>query len=56
VDPRATSALKHMDFFLDPQVWFQSHLKISQEFPDVNLRPRLGGWNTAWPPSRSFLV
>ena len=27
--------VKHMDFYLDPQVWFQSHLKIHQEFPDI---------------------
>ena len=27
--------VKHMDFYLDPEVWFQSHLKIHQEFPDI---------------------
>ena len=31
----------HMDFFLDPEVWFQSHLKIHQEFPDITFVP---GW------------
>ncbi|MDI1247456.1 MAG: uroporphyrinogen decarboxylase family protein, partial [Lacunisphaera sp.] len=33
--------VKHMDFFLDPQVWFQSHLKIHREFPDIIFVP---GW------------
>ena len=27
--------VSHLDFFLDPQVWFQSHLKIHREFPDI---------------------
>jgi uroporphyrinogen-III decarboxylase len=31
--------LKHMDFFLDPELWFQSHLKIHREFPDVIFVP-----------------
>ena len=34
--------VNHMDFFLDPEVWFQSHLKIHQEFPDVIFVP--GFW------------
>jgi len=34
--------VKHMDFFLDPEVWFQSHLKIHQEFPDIIFVP--GFW------------
>ena len=33
--------VKHMDFFLDPQVWFQSHLKIHREYPDIIFVP---GW------------
>ncbi len=33
--------VSHMDFFLDPQVWFQSHLKIHREFPDIIFVP---GW------------
>ena len=33
--------VSHMDFYLDPQVWFQSHLKIHEEFPDVIFVP---GW------------
>ena len=33
--------VKHMDFFLDPEVWFQSHLKIHQEYPDIIFVP---GW------------
>jgi uroporphyrinogen decarboxylase len=33
--------VSHMDFFLDPEVWFQSHLKIHEEFPDVIFVP---GW------------
>lgn len=33
--------VSHMDFFLDPNVWFESHLKIHEEFPDVIFIP---GW------------
>jgi uroporphyrinogen decarboxylase len=33
--------VKHMDFFLDPEVWFQSHLKIHREYPDIIFIP---GW------------
>jgi len=29
----------HLDFFLDPEVWFQSNLKIMQEFPEVIFFP-----------------
>lgn len=32
---------KHLDFFLNPDVWFQSHRRIHQEFPDVIFVP---GW------------
>jgi uroporphyrinogen decarboxylase len=31
--------LNHMDFFLDPELWFQSHLKIHREFPDIIFVP-----------------
>jgi uroporphyrinogen decarboxylase len=34
--------VSHMDFFLDPDVWFESHLKIHQEFPDIIFVP--GFW------------
>ena len=33
--------IKHLDFFLDPEVWFQAHLKIHREYPDVIFVP---GW------------
>ena len=33
--------LNHMDFFLDPQLWFESHLKIHREYPDIIFVP---GW------------
>jgi uroporphyrinogen decarboxylase len=33
--------VSHMDFFLDPQVWFRSHLQIHREFPDILFVP---GW------------
>ena len=28
-----------MDYFLDPELWFQSNLKINQEFPDIIFVP-----------------
>jgi uroporphyrinogen decarboxylase len=31
--------IKHMDFYLDPEVWFQSHLRIHREFPDIIFVP-----------------
>ena len=31
--------IKHMDYYLDPQLWFQSNLKIMREFPDVIMVP-----------------
>ena len=31
--------LKHMDYFLDPELWFQSNLKIHREFPDITFVP-----------------
>jgi MtaA/CmuA family methyltransferase len=31
--------LNHMDYFLDPELWFQSNLKIYHEFPDIIFIP-----------------
>lgn len=31
--------LKHLDYYLDPELWFQSNLKIHQEFPDIIFVP-----------------
>ena len=31
--------LDHMDYYLDPGLWFQSNLKIHQEFPDIIFVP-----------------
>src|SRR6478752_1771521 len=31
--------VKHMDYFLDPELWFQSNLKIHKEFPDIIFVP-----------------
>jgi uroporphyrinogen-III decarboxylase len=31
--------IKHMDYFLDPELWFQSNLKIQNEFKDVIFVP-----------------
>ena len=31
--------IKHMDFFLDPELWFQAHLKIHEEYPDIIFVP-----------------
>ena len=31
--------IKHMDYFLDPELWFQSNLKIMREFPDIIFVP-----------------
>ncbi len=31
--------LKHLDFYLDPELWFQAHLKIHREFPDIIFFP-----------------
>jgi len=33
--------VKHLDFFLNPEVWFQSHLKVHRDFPDITFVP---GW------------
>jgi len=31
--------ISHMDYYLDPEVWFQSNLKIQQEYPDIIFVP-----------------
>jgi MtaA/CmuA family methyltransferase len=31
--------ISHMEYFLDPEVWFQSNLKIHEEFPDITFVP-----------------
>ena len=33
--------IKHMDYYLDPEVWFQANLKIFEEYPEVIFVP---GW------------
>ena len=31
--------IDHMDYYLDPELWFQSNLKIHEEFPDIIFVP-----------------
>lgn len=31
--------LKHLDYYLDPELWFQSNLKIHREFPEIIFVP-----------------
>jgi uroporphyrinogen decarboxylase len=31
--------INHLDYYLDPEVWFQAHLKIHREFPDIIFFP-----------------
>src|ERR1700691_1541536 len=31
--------IKHLDYFLDPELWFQSNLKMMREFPDIIFIP-----------------
>jgi uroporphyrinogen decarboxylase len=31
--------LNHLDFYLDTELWFQSHLKIHREYPDIIFVP-----------------
>ncbi|UCG86919.1 MAG: uroporphyrinogen decarboxylase family protein [Gemmatimonadota bacterium] len=31
--------LSHMDYYLDPELWFRSNLKIHEEFPDIIFVP-----------------
>jgi MtaA/CmuA family methyltransferase len=31
--------IRHMDYFLNPELWFQSNLKIHEEYPDIIFVP-----------------
>ena len=31
--------IRHLDYYLDPEVWFQANLKIMREFPDIIFVP-----------------
>jgi uroporphyrinogen decarboxylase len=31
--------IKHLDYYFDPEVWFQSNLRIVKEFPEVTMFP-----------------
>ena len=31
--------IKHMDYFLDPELWFQTNKKLHEEFPDIIFVP-----------------
>jgi uroporphyrinogen decarboxylase len=31
--------IEHMDYYLDPELWFQSNLKIHKEYPDIIFVP-----------------
>lgn len=31
--------VSHLDFYLDPEVWFQSHLRVYREFPEITFLP-----------------
>jgi len=31
--------IRHLDYYLDPELWFQSNLKIMREFPDIIFIP-----------------
>jgi uroporphyrinogen-III decarboxylase len=31
--------LKHMDYYLDPELWFQSNLRVMREYPDIIMVP-----------------
>ncbi len=31
--------VSHLDFYLDPEVWFRSHLQVYQEYPDITFLP-----------------
>jgi hypothetical protein len=33
--------IKHMDYYLDPEVWFDANLKVYEEFPEIIFVP---GW------------
>jgi len=31
--------IKHMDYYLDPELWFQANVKVNADFPDVIMVP-----------------
>ncbi len=31
--------IKHLDYYLDPELWFTSNLRVAEEFPDIILVP-----------------
>jgi uroporphyrinogen decarboxylase len=31
--------ISHKDYYLDPRLWFESNLKIMEEFPDIIMVP-----------------
>ena len=31
--------MSHLDYYLDPEVWYQANLRVAQEFPDVIFVP-----------------
>jgi uroporphyrinogen decarboxylase len=31
--------VSHLDYYLDPELWFQANLRIIREFPDIILLP-----------------
>lgn len=31
--------INHMDYYLDPELWFQSNMKIYEEYPDIIFFP-----------------
>jgi uroporphyrinogen-III decarboxylase len=31
--------IRHLDYFLDPEIWFQSNLRVMTEFPDITFFP-----------------
>jgi uroporphyrinogen decarboxylase len=35
------AGVSHLDYFLDPEVWFQANLRFAREFPEVIPVP---GW------------
>ena len=33
------AGISHLDYFIDPEVWFQANLKVARDFPDVTCFP-----------------
>jgi len=33
------AGISHLDYYLDPELWFQSNLKIHREYPDITFVP-----------------